>query len=293
MVFLVLLITLCGYSLLGYRVDERYDNWFFAFHGWLEARLQKWPLVSMLAVLLLPLLAIHWLLATFENGLFGLLGVVLYAAILFYSLGRGNLVEQTQSYLERWRDGDIQSAYHYAIDYFRLPEGSDIEDINQMHESVRAGLFYQWFEQIFVILFWFILAGPLGALFIRLLCLYEKALNDKDSADDLMPLQLQHVVQWLPARLLGFTFAIAGNFTLCFKVWMEAIMDWRRPTQDVLHNSGMAALGVCKIDENDRRIVIFDPALFESYAGELETIQELVIRSLVVWVVVLALLTIF
>jgi hypothetical protein len=73
------------------------------------------------------------------------------------------------------------------------------------------------------------------------------------------------------------------------------------PTQDVLHTSGMAALGVCeageKFDQKPpstvKRDNSPDPALLLDYATELETIQKLVIRSLVVWILVLAVITIF
>jgi len=301
MLFLVLLITLCAYKLPGFRMEDPYDNWFSSLHAALSRYLRNWPLLLMLAVLLLPLIVVYYLLSFFENWLFGLLGIALQAAILFYALGRGNLFEQTETYLEHWREGQFQSSYHYATRYFRVPHAVDIDNVEQMHKTVRAGLFYQWFEQVFVIVFWFILAGPIAALFIRLLALYEQSQSNLKPTDEQMPLQIQHALEWLPARILALTFAIAGNFTMCFKVWSSAIMNWKMPTQDVLHTSGMAALGVCEAGENfgqkprsnAKHDNTPDAALLSAYATELETIQELVIRSLVVWILVLAVVTIF
>ena len=293
MVFLVLLITFVFYKFLGIRTDRYYDGWFFSLRRWFDSHLSEWPVIAMLFLLLMPLLCVYFVLSFFQDWVFGLVGIALHVVILFYALGRSNLLSQIQTYLEHWRQGDIQSSYRYAVEYFRLPQEFNIDDIDAMQKHVRAGLIYQWFEQVFVVIFWYLLAGPLAALFVRLLCMYEQTQVGNQLREESAPLQLQHAIEWLPTRILGFTFAVAGNFTLCFKEWLDAVLNWNMPTQDVLQKSGMAALGVCMVDSNARQEAVSTDALISAYADELETIQDLIIRSLVVWIIAVALFTLF
>lgn len=294
MAFLVLLITLGCYKLFGLRVSREYDQWFYALAGALAAPFKAYPSLAMLFTLLLPVALVGMALALLEDALFGLMGVALHVVILFYSFGRDNLLQTTEAYLKHWNEGDVQSAYHHAEEHFRVEQAFDAEDLSSMQQAVRKGILYQWFEQVFVVLFWYLLAGPLVALFIRLTCLYNSWLQESE-VDGQAPLQLLHAMEWLPARLLGFTFTVAGNFAACFKTWTEAVLSWNMPTEKVLNNAGLAALGVCVVEVADGPT--FEPVnaigdIKEEYADEVEKVQDLVVRSLVVWVVMVAILAI-
>jgi len=279
MTFLVLLLTVGAYKVLGWHFSARHDGWFFALCERLERLLGGWPRLAMLLGLLLPLGLVSVILQLFSDWLFGFAGVLLQTIILAYALGRVNLFEQLQEYLQRWRSEDVQSAYHHASSSFNLDVELDAENRNGLHVSVCQGLLYQWFEQVFVIVFWYLLMGPLAALFMRLLSLYEKRLSGNTD------LQLLHVLEWLPVRLLALTFAVAGNFTLCFKTWVSAAADYRMSTAAVLFRSSLAAIGLNEQQLGD------DSA--ELQAGHLEVLQALLVRSLVVWMIFVALLVIF
>ena len=103
MAFLVLLITLGCYKFLGWRVDRRFDEWFFLLSDSLGSTFQKHPQVATLSTLLLPVLLAGLLLNLLENSLFGFIGVALQVLLLFYSMGRDNLLQCTEGYLRRWR----------------------------------------------------------------------------------------------------------------------------------------------------------------------------------------------
>jgi len=294
MTFLVLLITLGCYKLLELRVPSRYDRWFFQWSdkvaGWIEQ-----PTPRLLVTLLAPIAAAGWLLSLLEDGLFGLLGVALHAALLFYSLGRDNLLQSTQQYLQRWRAGDTQGAYHFAAEHFNIEQDFFADEVVSLQENVRSGILYQWFEQVFLVLFWYLLAGPLMALFIRLICLYEKRAHE--AGQPVTPLWLLHAIEWLPVRVLGFTFAIAGNFARCFAAWSDAIFSLSKPTRQIIDGAGLAALGVCSGCAEPSRSEAEKPLpdveqLREDYAQEISMIQDLMIRSLVVWLLVMAVITI-
>lgn len=279
MTFLVLLLTVAAYKVLGWHFSARHDDWFVGLCDRLEKSLMSSPRLVLLLALLIPLGLVSIVLQLFGGWLFGFAGMLLQALILAYALGRVNLFEQLQAYLQAWRSGNIQSAYHLAQKDFDLDVEFEVDSRNSLHRKVCQGLLYQWFEQVFVIVFWYLLAGPLAALFMRLLSLYERREPAKTG------LQLLHVLEWLPARLLALTFAIAGNFTLCFKTWLKSIGSVEMSTAVVLFKSSLAAIGLNESQLGD--------CSAEQQAGHLDTLQALLVRSLVVWMMFVALLVIF
>jgi len=277
--FLVLLLTVGAYKLLGWHFAARHDGWFFALCEQFDRSLKDWPRLAMLMALLIPLGLVAVVLKISQDWVFGFVGVLLQTLILAYALGRVNLFEQLQEYLRHWRSGDFQSAYHHAQHEFNLDVAFEADNRAGLHAKVCQGLLYQWFEQVFVIVFWYLLAGPLAALFMRLLSLYEKRFQDAGCS------QLLHALEWLPARLLALTFAVAGNFTLCFKTWVSVVGDGKMPTASVLFKSSLAAIALSEQELLSNSV--------EQQADHLETLQKLLVRSLVVCMMLVALLTIF
>lgn len=297
MAFLVLLITLGCYKFFSLRVDRKFDRWFYQLAEKMAAIFQGNPAIATLSTLLLPVALVGLLLNLLEDALFGLMGVALHVVLLFYSLGRDNLLQCTREYLKRWNSGDVQSAYHYAEEHLKVQGNLAVSDLASLQREVHVGILYQWFEQVFLILFWYLLAGPLVALFIRLVSLYDQWLKNSEEVTS-TPLQIVHALEWLPVRLLGLTFTLAGNFVLCFQCWLKAVVSWHMPTEKVLYNSGMAALGVCAesvqeaIQTSGETGTTFANVM-EDYAKEISFIEDLLIRSLVVWVVIVAIMVIF
>lgn len=279
MTFLVLLLTVGAYKLLGWHFRPEQDRWFLNFSDRLNEGFSRIPRLAMLLSLLIPLLLVSLLLTLIEDWLFGFAGLALQVLILSYALGRGNLPQEVKSYLGHWRDGDYQSAYHHAQEHFYLEEGFDANSLGGLHKRACCGVLYQWFEQVFVIIFWYLLLGPIAALFMRLLSLYERHYGQNETS------RLLHILEWLPARLLAFTYAIAGNFTLCFKTWVGVITDPKASTEKVLFKSGLAAIAV-----NEQQLADAD---VKAQGEQLQTLQALQIRCLVVCLILVALFVIF
>lgn len=282
MIFLVLLLTVGAYKLLGWHFSSKHDKWFYWLGDKIIPGLSGVPRLAMLITLLIPLVIAALFLSVTRDGLFGFAAVLFHVFILFYALGRVNLFEQLEEYLRHWCNGDFQSAYHHAETQFNGEFGFTAGDATSLHVGSCKGLLYQWFEQIFVVVFWYLVAGPLAALFMRLLSLYEQRYNVSGYGGGL---QLLHVLEWLPARLLALTYAVAGNFSHCFKVLMTSIVDYKMPTNELLLKTGLAASG---FDETQITVVSV-----HRQAEQLKTLQRLQVRSLVVCMVLVALLTIF
>lgn len=279
MTFLVLLLTVGAYKLLGWHFRPEQDRWFFSLCERLNQSFLNIPRLTMLLSLLIPLVLVSLVLEITEDWLFGFAGLVLQVLILSYALGRVNLPQEVKSYLGHWKEGDYQSAYHHAQEHLYLEEGFDANSRGELHKRACCGVLYQWFEQVFVIIFWYLLLGPVAALFMRLLSLYERHIDQKETSS------LLHILEWLPVRLLAFTYAIAGNFTLCFKTWASVIADPKASTEQVLFKCGLAAIAI-----NEQQLV---DAEAKTQGEQLKTLQALQIRCLVVCLILVALFVIF
>jgi AmpE protein len=282
MIFLVLLLTVGVYKVQGWHFNSKHDKWFYWLGDKIMPGLAGVPRLAMLITLIVPLVIAALFLNVARDWLFGFAAVLLHVFILFYAFGRVNLFEQLEDYLRHWSSGDFQSAYHHAEKQFNSELDFVAGDSASLHVSCCKGLLYQWFEQVFVIVFWYLVAGPLAALFMRLLSLYERRYKSSGNGG---ALQLLHVLEWLPVRLLALTYAIAGNFSHCFKTLMASIVDYKMPTNELLLKAGLAAAG---LDEAEVAAVAA-----HRQAEQLKTLQRLQVRSLVVCMVLVALLTIF
>ena len=135
-------------------------------------------------------------------------------------------------------------------------------------------------------MFYFVLLGAPGALAYRLLLLYREGVENPDELRTLDA--LQYWVDWLPSRLLVFTFALAGDWVGSREQLSASLTDTHAPTSELLTDSAHAALGlkatVFPADSGDRQ------AFAEISDWEMRQIQSLLSRSAVTWVVVMALL---
>jgi membrane protein required for beta-lactamase induction len=87
---------------------------------------------------------------------------------------------------------------------------------------------------------------------------------------------LYWVIAWLPSRLTAFTYALVGNFIPGFEHWKNDVVTTDR-CREILIDSGVAALGAGSASDATRE--------------ENLKAQGMIYRSLIVWVLVVALAT--
>lgn len=153
------------------------------------------------------------------------------------------------------------SAYHDAL----VQEGKSDEgnaaapllgndpptDKTYIPRAITHAIFWQPLQRIFGVLFWFILLGPVGALgYHMLIVLREEAMAGNSDA-----LSISHeakiaqaVLDWLPARVVGLGYALAGHFAPTFAYWSKNILAGLDQTQDYLSHCGMLALNAKETD---------------------------------------------
>lgn len=247
------------------------------------------PPLRLLLIALLPALLVAVLALLLAPLLGGVLLFALQLLVLSYSLGRGDFNVAIDAYLERWQRGDLEAAYQVALQQVAVPVGADdvplpVDDSAALHRHMRGHVVYGGLERWFAVVFWFFLLGPAAALFYRILQLLQRgAHSDAEARSQLAQWLLW--LEWLPARLLGLAFAITGNFVDCFRVWRESFSGLT-PTRELLLRYAEKALPGAVVRGGDG----VEPAFLTAAATELDELRDMLRRSAICWLVVLALL---
>jgi len=287
MEFLTLLIVLGLLQLWGSGGPFQRDSWFYRCSGIIKDRLPS-PHLRLLVVVGLPALLVLALQCLFHAVLFGLLSLMLYIAILLFSLGRGDVSENLQRYLSAWNHGDFESAYEQALAIGDFEQSDAIGDHVSLHEHVRAAFLFEGFERWFAVVFWFLVLGPVGAVVYRLS--YLSARNDIiEPADKLLALRFVHYLDWIPVRFLVISFSLTGNFVSGFQSFWQKIFD-NQPASELLDVCAVASIrGV-----DEQRVYPVDKEHFIEFGRqEMLALQSLLSRSVICWLVIIAMLTLF
>jgi AmpE protein len=283
--FLTLLIVLGLLQLWGSGGPFQQDNWFNQFSSFIKGIIPSAKL-RLLILVGMPVLGVLVLQLAFVSLLFGLLSLLLYIAVLLFSLGRGDFSENIQRYLSSWSHSNFENAYEQATSIGDFKQSDTIVDHESLHRHVREALVYEGFERWFAVIFWFLLLGPIGALAYRLsyLCARSEILDEFDRQ---LALRFVHYLDWIPARLLATSFALTGDFVNTFnQCWQDALEN--QPTVEFLDQSALAAINFSAAvpdSQNDKEQFI------EYGRQQLLAVQSLLSRSVICWLLVIAVLT--
>ncbi len=287
MEFLTILIALGLLQLWGSGGPFQQDRWFENFTE-TTVQLTTTSIIRLFVIIGVPAIVLMVITALVKSQLFGILSLIVYVFVLLFSLGRGDFSENIQRYLSAWEHGNFESAYERAIDIGDFKQCDTINDHVSLHKKVRQALVYEGFERWFAVVFWFLLLGPVGALVYRLSYLAGRT-EYLSQEDRQLSLELQYYLDWIPARLLMISFALTGNFVNAFSHCSQSMFD-NQPVDELVDGCAIAAIS----GFNEQRNVPEDEDHFISFGKkEMQAVQALLSRSVVCWLVVIALMTMF
>lgn len=205
-------------------------------------------------------------------------------AVLWYCLGPQSLWIPLQRFLSNNPGEGLadEGAARYDTMQTIFPElAAQMQDLPEAGIDEDAKLllclFTAVFKRIFVVVFWFAVLGPIGALLYRLI-----ALTNKYDATPQWGKALD-VLEWLPIRVLGFLYALAGNFVGTMKVCCQYALTGLQNNTALLSATGNAAIGYHQIQPNSTNhgnllkdgVKLFNRAL----------IIFLVVTAVVMWII--------
>jgi len=279
-----------GYDAWVVSVRRNFDTG-LAHHGWLA-----WVLaVGAPGALVLGL---GWLL----HALAWPLGMLWAVAMLYVTLG----FRQFSHYFTRIRDALHVGDEHAACQALAQWQGIDTRAMAR-GELLRQVLQYSVLaahRHVFGVLFWFTALaalglGPLGAVLYRMAAHLERAWSRPELANS--PLQQAahqawRVLDWLPARLTALSFAVVGNFEDAIEGWRFYANRFGCGGDGVILAATAGALDV-RLDDGASSAAGADVLEDETppgrapEVGHLRSVVALVWRAVVVWLLLLALLT--
>jgi len=217
MAFLITLIALVVERFFDWG-HLRQWGWFSRYQTWLMARVEKWRVRPAFIVAIVPvLLAVFLISVALGDWLYGLPRFVFGVFVLIYCLGPQNIWAQTYAAIS----SPEQARAAFAVD----PNN---------HEAFLRAIFIAANQRIFAVLFWFVLLGPLGAVFYRLIAISAES--------DAMAMKVLQVLDWVPARLLTLTFALGGHFMRVVPFWKKVFTQGLSSSNDLVADCGIAAL---------------------------------------------------
>ena len=265
---------------------RRYER-FHDYAVWMREHLRGDPWQGRLGVLALlapPLLATLLLQGWLDDALFGLLGLVFAIAVLVFCLGPRDLgLELAEYRAALTADNDALA--------MRLARGllgcEPPEEMDAQARAVTNAVLTQANVRIFGVLFWFVVLGPFGAVLYRAvaeLCRHTAQTTVQTHDEHAFAAhRLAEILDWIPARLAAFGYALSGDFEAALLRWRTSGVGhehWRVSAEEVLIAAGTGALD---LDEDSRDNLTWDQVL--------QSALSLVWRTLVMWVFVIALLT--
>jgi AmpE protein len=249
----IILICLAIQRWLQIDYIQRKESWFNSYYQWIKARFNhqsRWATWLGVVIIIAPLLIIYILFAVLVCHLLTIVGYYMLALVVML----------------------------YALDARPLT----LENANQF---TSQQLLINAYQRLFALIFWLLLLGSTGVVLYTLivyLCRLLETMPEDSQADSLLAnaLKIQAVLDWLPLRLLGFTFALVGEFSATFLLWYKNLFTGLSVGREQTATCGLTAIGLAT------------NAAETPTQQQVTVIEGLINRSLWVWLVIIALFTI-
>lgn len=209
--------------------------------------------------------------------------------LLLALMGAPGLGGMLDKYIASWRKGDMQAAWRQVCDFLPPAERGAASSPEHMHRALSKTLIRILFERYFVIAFWYVVAGLAGAFLARALI----ALRDHwpHAAARAGFGRLANGLNYLPSRLLGLTFGIAGDLAGWLKEGKSSVLSFNAEADRVLMTAANSALTGYELEpERFSKLHAGDWPDFGDRS--LAAVRGLMNRSMLVWVCALALMVI-
>lgn len=197
-------------------------------------------------------------------------------AVLWYCLGPQSLWSPLYSFFASKPDAADEVGSRHAKIQAIFPEIADkLQNLPEYSvdyaTTLLSCLFTAVFKRMFVVVFWFAVLGPVGALLYRLIALnnnYDATPNWHKALD---------ILEWLPIRVLGLLYALAGNFTGTMQVYRQYALTGLQNNKTLLSATGNAALGYDQAEPD-----------ITNHGNLLKDGVELFNRALIIFLIVIA-----
>ncbi len=291
MTFIIIALSLLAERFLLEQEAYRQPDWLRRYTLWSQQLpWGEWMSQSVAGIILILaplLLTIGLLQAVFDNILGGIPELLFATLVLFFCLGPRDLHRQAHTFIDACEAEDEENAKRIGSEFVA---DTPLQTKSAYGLAIANGILEQAYIRTFSVIFWFIILGPLGAV------LYRSCHTIKQSLPGINDLgidfrsgvnRLLEILDWIPARITAFTYALGGNFHDATHAWWNSNGDSTQASESakqILHRAGTGALGLYDTPTTDNEPL--DPAVTSEMA------LAMVLRSVTIWLGILALMTI-
>jgi adenosylcobinamide-phosphate synthase len=249
-----------------------------------------------------------------------LLAVAFDVLVLYFTLGFRQFSHYFSDLREALDNGDDNEVRRLLAEWLHL-DASELPHTEVLRHVVEHALLAAH-RHVFGVFFWFILGsalglGPAGAVLFRMAefvaryWAYRLRALDAPDNDRLLDAsrRMFGLIDGVPARLTAFGFAVVGNFEEAVNGWRRDAALWRQPNEGIILAAAAGAVGVQLGGDAAPGVTPDRSKTFSAGAqagaggaegstagmplqsGHLQSVVGLVWRSVVLWMLLLALLT--
>lgn len=193
-----------------------------------------------LALAVAPIVVATWVLT--RSDMFGSL---LAALALYGAIGLRSLREHVAPVADALDAGDLDSAR--ALVGRVVSRDTAALDASQVATAATETVLENGNDAVFGALFWFVVAGAPGAVAYRLVNTLDAMWgyrNERYEHFGWAAAKLDDLMNYLPARLTAFTYALFGHFERALACWRAQAPAWDSPNAGPVMAAGAGALGV-------------------------------------------------
>jgi AmpE protein len=259
-------------------------------------RFENWP-GSMPVIILAMILVFPVFLIDFglSNALLGVPYLFIAIIVLFLSLGPKDIGKDIDDYciaLEAENEGEIHKIAKALTE--KELSTDPLERIRRVEEAVCV----QANNLLFAVIFWFVLLGPFGAWFYRVIDLIRRRALFNASYDQIghgtpdtileSVNKIHGLLTWIPVRLTAIGYAMAGSFEGALSAWRKmentTAKTQSEHSEELLARVSIGALAL----QQDEGESVYERGVRGAIAA-----NDLGFRTLFIWVVVIAVMTLY
>lgn len=226
---------------------------------------------------------------------YSLTGLLISSLVVYITIAPRSLTEHAMAVSVPLRNGDMEQARH-ALSMIVSRDTSELEE-QGIASATCESVLENGSDGIFAAIFWFCLFGLYGVLIYRVVNTLDAMWgykNDRYRYFGWAAAKLDDGLNYLPARLVALSYSLMGDFSRGMQCWFEQGRFWKSPNAGPVMAAGAGSLN----------IILGGEAV---YGGELQSrpglgygnavaandiIRSLALvrRSLILWVIVIAIL---
>lgn len=214
MKLLVIVLCLLSERFLIHASSHTRFYWFQSFATKITGRLNTKPAWASLLLLSLPISLLIFLLVFLFGGLlFGFIGLIINLLVLHYCLGPEN-------------------------PFYPISSKDESDEVNIGDYLSRVN------EELFAVLFFYVVLGPFGAIFYRVIHLSRDVQVVKSLAVD-----VSNYLDWIPVRITSMAYLLVGNFQLGIKEYSKNFLLPPHYNDTMLREAGVSAVNLNDSDK--------------------------------------------